>query len=112
MSLANMRELMNNNLHEAFSRKPFDPATRAFAREIRLTPVCSPKPNGRAEVFVRTLKHDYVRVNPRPGPDARTVMEQLPSWLAHYNEVHSHHALGYRSPREYTSQTRKAPSGR
>ena len=53
--------------------------------------------------------HHYVRVNPRP--DAQTVIEQLPGWLAHYNEVHPHRALGYRSPREYIAQTREAPSG-
>ena len=29
-----------------------------------------------------------------------TVMKQLSSWIAHYNEVHPHKALGYRSPRE------------
>lgn len=54
--------------------------TRAFARDIGLipctTPVSSPQSNGMAEAFVRTLKRDYVRVN--PTPDARTVIEQLP----------------------------------
>ncbi len=85
----------------------------AFAREIGLvpctTPVSSPQSNGMAEAFVRTLKRDYVHVNPRP--DAQTVIEQLPSLLAHYNKVHPHRALGYCSPREYIAQTRKAPSG-
>ena len=52
-----------------------------------------------AEAFVRTIKRDYVRVSPRP--DAETVMRQLPAWFAHYNEVHPHKALGYRSPREF-----------
>jgi putative transposase len=87
--------------------------TPNFARDLglipRTTPVSSPQSNGMAEAFVRTLKRDYVRVNPRP--DARTVIEQLPGWLAHYNEVHPHRALGYRSPREYIAQTREAPSG-
>jgi putative transposase len=87
--------------------------TRRFARHIglvpRTTPVSSPQSNGMAEAFVRTLKRDYVRVN--PTPDARTVIEQLPAWLTHYNEVHPHKALGYRSPREYIMQTREAPSG-
>jgi putative transposase len=46
-----------------------------------------------------------------PTPDARTVIEQLPAWLTHYNEVHPHKALGCRSPREYITQTREAPSG-
>jgi hypothetical protein len=49
-----------------------------------------------AEAFVRTIKRDYVHVSPRP--DAVTVMHQLSSWFAHYNEVHPHKALGYRSP--------------
>ena len=77
--------------------------TRRFAREIglepRTTPVESPQSNGMAEAFVRTIKRDYVRVSPRP--DARTVMNQLSAWMTHYNEVHPHKALGYRSPREF-----------
>ena len=77
--------------------------TRRFARDIGLvpctTPVESPQSNGMAEAFVRTLKRDYVRVNPRP--DARTVIDQLPGWFDHYNTVHPHRALGYRSPREF-----------
>lgn len=84
--------------------------TRRFARDIGLvphtTPVSNPQSNGMAEAFVRTLKRDYVRVN--PTPDARTVIQQRPAWRTHYNEVHPHKALGYRSPREYINQTRKA----
>ncbi len=77
--------------------------TRRFAREIglepRTTPIESPQSNGMAEAFVRTIKRDYVRVS--PVPDAATVLCQLPAWLTHYNEVHPHKALGYRSPREF-----------
>jgi putative transposase len=62
-----------------------------------------------AGAFVRTLKRDYVRVSPRP--DARTVIDQLPGWIAHYNEVHPHRASGYRSPREFIAKTREVPSG-
>ena len=85
--------------------------TRRFAREIglepRTTPVESPQSNGMAEAFVRTIKRDYVRVS--LVPNAATVMRQLPSWLAHYNEVHPHRALGYRSPREFIA--RSTPEG-
>ena len=56
--------------------------------------VSSPQSNGIAEAFVRTLKRDYVRVNPRP--DARTVAEQLLGWFARYDDVHPHRALRYR----------------
>lgn len=81
--------------------------TRRFANEIGLvactTPLESPQSNGMAEAFVRTLKRDYVRVS--PVPDAETVLRQLPAWLAHYNELHPHRALGYRSPREFISRS-------
>ena len=77
--------------------------TRSFAREIglepRTTPVTSPQSNGIAEAFVRTIKRDYARVNPLP--DARTVLKKLPRWFDHYNAIHPHSALRYRSPREF-----------
>jgi putative transposase len=77
--------------------------TRRFAREVGLmpltTPFKSPQSNGMAEAFVRTFKRDDVRVS--PCPNAAAVLRQLPGWFAHYNEVHPHKALGYRSPREF-----------
>lgn len=77
--------------------------TRRFAREIgfepRTTPVESPQSNGMAEAFVRTIKRDYARVSQLTN--AETVMRQLPTWFEHYNTVHPHRALRYRSPREF-----------
>jgi len=77
--------------------------TKRFAREIgfepRTTPVQSPQSNGMAEAFVRTIKRDYARV--ASLPDAETVIQQLPNWFEHYNMVHPHRALRYRSPREF-----------
>lgn len=52
-----------------------------------------------AEAFVRTTKRDYAGVSPRP--DARAFIYQIPNWMAHYNHVHPHRTLGYRSPREF-----------
>jgi putative transposase len=88
--------------------------TRRFARDVglvpRTTPLESPQSNGMAEAFVRTLKRDYVRVS--PVPDAESVLRQLPGWLTHYNTVHPHRALGYRSPREFIRRsTREDLSG-
>jgi putative transposase len=77
--------------------------TRALAKLIGLipltTPIESPQSNGMAEAFVKTFKRDYAQVRPRP--DAATVIEQLDDWFDHYNTVHPHKALGYRSPREF-----------
>jgi putative transposase len=77
--------------------------TRKFAKSVglepRRTPVRSPQSNGMAESFVRTIKHDYVAIH--GAPDAITVLRNLPKWFEHYNEVHPHKALGYRSPREF-----------
>jgi hypothetical protein len=58
-----------------------------------------------AEAFVKTLKRDYARVNPRP--DAASVLRQLDGWFEHYNTIHPHKALGYRSPREFRKQLAK-----
>lgn len=92
-------------------RKATARETRRFARDVglvpRTTPLESPQSNGMAEAFVRTLKRDYVRVS--PIPDAESVLRQLPGWLAHYNEVHPHRSLGYRSPREFIR--RSTPEG-
>jgi putative transposase len=80
--------------------------TRKLAREIglvpRTTPIESPQSNGMAEAFVKTFKRDYAQVSPRP--DAAGVLRQLGGWFEHYNTVHPHKALGYRSPREFREQ--------
>ncbi|WP_408892112.1 IS3 family transposase [Neoroseomonas oryzicola] len=77
--------------------------TRTFARDIGLlpktTPLESPQSSGMAEAFARTFKHDYVRVG--DCADAQTALRSLPAWFTHYNEVHPHRALGYRSPKQF-----------
>jgi hypothetical protein len=55
--------------------------------------------NGVCEAFVKTIKRDYVRVNPRP--DAISVLQQLPAWFDDYNAVHPHSGLRMLSPREF-----------
>jgi putative transposase len=86
--------------------------TLDFAAAVGLvpcfTPVRSPESNGVSEAFVKTLKRDYSRINPRP--DALTVMEQLPGWIEDYNENHPHSGLRMRSPREFIrSRSQPAP---
>jgi putative transposase len=71
------------------------------------TPVRSPESNGVSEAFVKTLKRDYARIQPRP--DALTVLQQLPGWINDYNENHPHKGLRMLSPREFIqSQTQPA----
>jgi len=62
-----------------------------------------------AEAFVRTLKRDCVRVN--SIPNALAVLDQLPEWFNHYNEVHPHSALSYRSPASSSLAQPKVLSG-
>ena len=77
--------------------------TRIFARQLSLkpcfTPVASPQSNGMSEAFVKTLKRDYVRVNPLP--DAETALTLIGDWIEDYNENHPHSGLKWRSPREF-----------
>lgn len=80
--------------------------TLAFSRAIGLkpitTPVRSPQSNGMAESFVKTMKRDYVSWMPKP--DATTALQNLAIAFGHYNELHPHSALKYRSPREFRQQ--------
>ena len=62
-------------------------------------PVRSPEINGVCKAFVKTLKRDYVRLNPRP--DAISVLQQLPAWFEDYNNIHPRSGLRMRSPREF-----------
>ena len=48
------------------------------------------RPAGPETAFVRTIKRDYARVNPRL--DAATIIAQLPDWFHHYNTVQPHKA--------------------
>ena len=77
--------------------------TRRFAMQLnlvsRFTPVASPESNGMCEAFVKTLKRDYVRVN--PIPDAKAALDQIAGWFNDYNQYHPHSGLKMRSPREF-----------
>lgn len=66
------------------------------------TPRASPESNGMAEAFVNTLKRDYVSGADRS--DAATVLDQVGAWIADYNALAPHSALGYRSPAQYRKE--------
>ena len=71
------------------------------------TAIGSPQSNGMAESFVKTIKRDYVAFGDLS--DAKTVMEQLPLWFEHYNEIHPHSALKYLSPRMFRREKLNEP---
>jgi putative transposase len=73
----------------------------ALNLEPCFTPVESPESNGMAEAFVKTLKRDYVRVN--PIPNTASAITQIDLWMEDYNNTHPHSRLGSCSPREYIS---------
>jgi putative transposase len=55
-----------------------------------------------SEAFVNTMRRDYIA-----GADVSTaavVIEQVPHWIADYNAVAPHSALGYRSPHQYREE--------
>jgi len=66
------------------------------------TPVRSPESNGMAEAFVNTLKRDYVSGADRGS--AAAILDALPAWIADYNAVAPHSALGFRAPQQYRAE--------
>ena len=66
------------------------------------TPAYSPESNGMAEAFVKTLKRDYV--SGAELGSAAAVLDQLPRWIADYNGVAPHSALGYLPPLAYRAR--------
>ena len=48
---------------------------------------------------MKTLKRDYVRVNPLP--DAQIVLSLIGDWIEDYNKNHPHSGLKWKSPREF-----------
>ncbi|MBW8271519.1 IS3 family transposase [Caldovatus aquaticus] len=89
----------NGSAYAAAETVDFATAPKLVAR---FTPVRSPESNGVREAFVKTVKRDYLRANPRP--DAISVLQQLPARFEDYNAIHPHSGLRMLSPRELIAQ--------
>jgi len=78
--------------------------TVGAADRLNLAPITTPpsrQSNGMSEAFVNTMRRDYLA-----GADLSTagrVLEQIPAWIADYNAVAPHSALGFQSPQQYRS---------
>jgi putative transposase len=68
------------------------------------TPAMSPQSNGMSEAFVNTIKRDYLAMADRST--AAAVIEQISFWIADYNAVAPHSALGFRSPDQFRRERR------
>lgn len=66
------------------------------------TPAYSPESNGMAEAFVKTLKRDYV--SGAELSSVAAVLDHLPRWVADYNGIAPHSALGYLPPLAYRAR--------
>ena len=73
------------------------------------TPAASPESNGMSEAFVNTLKRDYVSGADRSS--AAALIDQVPAWIADYNAVAPHSALGFRAPQQYRSEVLMPATG-
>lgn len=60
-----------------------------------------------------SMTGSYPKAEILTGPERRrrwSVAEKLSKWFEHYNELHPHRALGYRSPREFIAERSTAKS--
>ena len=65
------------------------------------TPEGSSQPSRMSAAFVNTLRRNSIVAAPIWA--AAAMLEQVPAWIADYNAVAPHSALGYQSPQQYRS---------
>jgi len=74
----------------------------------RFTPVRNLASNSVCEAFVKIIKRDYVRVNPRQ--DAISLLQQLPAWFEDYNTIRPYSGLRMQALREFIAQQPATPA--
>lgn len=74
----------------------FAAACRRLRLVHRRTRPYTPRTNGKAERFIRTLQHEWAYARPFRSSAERTAM--LPHWLHYYNEHRGHRALNGQPP--------------
>jgi transposase InsO family protein len=74
----------------------FRHAWQALGLRHLLTRPYTPKTNGKAERFIKTMLQDWAYAVPYGSSDSRN--RQLPRWLKHYNQRRPHSAIGAAPP--------------
>jgi transposase InsO family protein len=80
----------------AYRSRAFAAACRRLALVHRRTRPYTPRTNGKAERFIRSLQHEWAYARPFPTSAARTRM--LAPWLHYYNAHRHHRALNGQPP--------------
>ena len=94
---AECRRVMSDN-RPAYVSKAFAKACRTLGlRHIRTRPY-TPRTNGKAERFIQTLCKEWAHAMAFPNAEERN--RWLPRYLAIYNRLWKHSALGWRSPQQ------------
>src|SRR5688572_10258140 len=79
-----------------YRSRVFAAACRRLRLVHRRTRPYTPRTNGKAERFIRTLQHEWAYARPFRSSVERTAM--LEPWLHYYNEHRRHRALGGQPP--------------
>jgi len=74
----------------------FRHAWQALGLRHLLTRPYTPKTNGKAERFIKTMLQDWAYAVPYGSSDSRN--RQLPRWLKHYNHHRPHSGIGAMPP--------------
>jgi transposase InsO family protein len=95
LGMARTQAVMSDNAKVYRSRR-FARAVKAAGAHHIFTPPYTPRWNGKAERFIRTLQEEWAYAHAWPSSAARA--RALPSYLRYYNRRRPHSSLGDRPP--------------
>jgi len=90
-----IRAVMTDNAR-IFQSKRFRRVLRWLGIRHKTMPPCTPRVNGKAERFIRTLLNEWAYAHAYPSSEIRD--SYLPQWLHYYNWHRPHSSLGNQTP--------------